>query len=94
MRLKEKRPCESIRSDWFGAPAACPGKWVGVMQGPEIGVRYVRDRAGDVRLFETEAKACAAAGEAFKIAIDEGRAKRRPMDNPITRMFGRRKWSR
>jgi hypothetical protein len=94
MRFKEKRPNDTIKPDWFGEKAACPGKWVGVMQGPTIGVRYVRDRAGCVRLFDTEAKACSAAGEAFKVALDEGRVKRRPMQNPITRIFGRPKWSR
>jgi hypothetical protein len=81
MKLKEKRPSPEIEQDWFAAPAAAPGKWLGVFQHPDLGVRIVRDRQNAVRLFPEATAATDSAKDALLWAL-----KQRPVIR-VTREF-------
>jgi hypothetical protein len=81
MKWTEKRPSPAIVIDCFGVPAAAPGKWLGVYQHPDVGVRFVRDRMNCLRLFADAESAQIAAKDALLHSL----RKREPIR--VTREF-------
>lgn len=79
MRLKERKPAPALRHEVIAIERA--GRWLGCYQGPVIGVKFVKDSAGALALFDGKAQARLAAADSLCRALDE----RAPMK--ITKEF-------
>jgi hypothetical protein len=70
-RLKERRPSPSIIHEAFAIKAPLGDLWLGVYQSPTTGVRYAKDKSGNVEKFQTAQAAELAASRQLHKELDK-----------------------